>query len=102
MSGTSYGTVILHVAPEAAVGGPLALLRTGDVIVVDVVGRTLNMLVDDGELAVRRADWTAPEVPSAARGYMKLFVEHVQGADLGADFDFLRGRQPPEVPRRGF
>jgi dihydroxy-acid dehydratase len=102
MSGTSYGTVVLHVAPEAAAGGPLALVRTGDIIEMDVIGRTLNMLVDDQELARRRESWVAPEVPSAARGYMKLFVDHVQGAEIGADFDFLRGNQPPEVPRRGF
>ncbi|MET3804123.1 dihydroxy-acid dehydratase [Nakamurella sp. UYEF19] len=102
MSGTSYGTVVLHIAPEAAIGGPLSLVRTGDQIELDVPGRTLNMLVDDDELARRREGWAAPEVPSAARGYMKLFVEHVQGADVGADFDFLQGNQPPEVPRRGF
>ncbi len=102
MSGTSYGTVVLHVSPEAAVGGPLALVRTGDLIALDVPARSLDLLVDDAELAARRSGWMTPEVPSAARGYMKLFVEHVQGADQGADFDFLRGRQPPEVPRQGF
>ncbi len=102
MSGTSYGTVVLHIAPEAAVGGPLALVRSGDQIELDVPGRRLDMLVDDEELARRRETWVPPEVPSAARGYLKLFVDHVQGADVGADFDFLRGHQPPEVPRRGF
>ncbi len=102
MSGTSYGTVVLHVAPEAAVGGPLCLVRTGDVIELDVPARTLRMLVDDDELARRADGWSAPAVPSAARGYMKLFVDHVEGADVGADFDFLRGSAPPEVPRRGF
>jgi dihydroxy-acid dehydratase len=102
MSGTSYGTVVLHVAPEAAAGGPLALVRDGDMIVLDVAARRLDVEVDDAELDRRRADWTAPEVPGTDRGYLRLYVEHVTGADEGADFDFLRGGSGSPVPRRAF
>ena len=105
MSGTSYGTVILHVAPESAVGGPLALIRTGDVVALDIPGRGLNVRLDDAELDRRRTEWEAIHDPAAGRptrGYAKLFVDHVEGADTGADFDFLRGGDPPVVPRRGF
>jgi dihydroxy-acid dehydratase len=90
MSGTAAGTVVLHVCPEAAVGGPLALLRDGDVIDLDVPGRTLNVLLSDDELARRQAGW-APPPSGFTRGYGKLFVEHVLQADEGCDFDFLRG-----------
>jgi dihydroxy-acid dehydratase len=93
MSGTSYGTVVLHVAPESAVGGPLALVRDGDEIVLDVPKRTLTLAVDDAELARRRAAWT-PRPPHFTRGYGRLFLEHVLQADEGCDFDFLRGRTP--------
>ncbi|HEU4370226.1 MAG TPA: IlvD/Edd family dehydratase [Methylomirabilota bacterium] len=93
MSGTSYGTVVLHVAPESAVGGPLALVRDGDTIQLDVPKRTLMLLVDDVELARRRAAWTPPP-PHFARGYGRLFLDHVLQADEGCDFDFLRGRTP--------
>jgi L-arabonate dehydrase len=101
MSGTSYGTVVLHAAPEAAIGGPLALVRTGDWIELDVPGRTLTLEVDDAELARRRAAWTPP--PRAAeRGYARLYVDHVQQADRGCDLDFLVGGSGSAVPRRPF
>ncbi len=88
MSGTSYGACVLHAAPEAAVGGPLALLKTGDIVRVDVPARTLNMLVSDEELAARREAWTAPP-PKAGRGYGWMFAQHISQADKGCDFDFL-------------
>lgn len=87
MSGTASGTVVLHVCPEAAVGGPLALVRNGDPIELDVPNRTLNVLMDDAELARRRAAWQAP-APKFTRGYGRLFLEHVLQADQGCDFDF--------------
>jgi dihydroxy-acid dehydratase len=101
MSGTSYGTVILHVAPEAAVGGPLSLVREGDWIDLDVDRRTLTLEVDDDELERRRVDGTDRD-PLPARGYTRLYVEHVQQADTGADFDFLVGSSGSDVPRRSF
>ena len=88
MSGTSYGACVLHVAPESHVGGPLALLRTGDIVRLDLAARRLDMLVDDEELARRRAAWTPP-APKAGRGYGWMFARHVAQADTGADFDFL-------------
>ena len=90
MSGTAYGTIILHVTPEAAVGGPLALVRTGDRIKVSVENRSLDLLVDDAELDRRRAELPASIVPSHARGYQKLYYDTVLQADGGCDFDFLR------------
>ena len=90
MSGTSYGACILHVAPEAAVGGPLALVKEGDLIELDVAARTLNMLVSDAELAKRRAAWKAPE-SHFPRGYGQMFLAHIQQANHGCDFDFLEG-----------
>jgi dihydroxy-acid dehydratase len=90
MSGTAYGTVVLHVAPEAAVGGPLALVRDGDMIVLDVEARTLHLDVPDEELARRRSEWTPPAV-LVRGGYVQLYIEHVEQADTGADFEFLRG-----------
>src|SRR5882762_6414595 len=93
MSGTSYGTVVLHVAPEAAVGGPLALVQNGDEIELDVPRRTLTLRVRDEELARRRAAWT-PRPPHYTRGYGKLFLDHVLQANEGVDFDFLRGKTP--------
>jgi dihydroxy-acid dehydratase len=93
MSGTSYGTVVLHVAPEAAVGGPLALVRDGDAIELDVPRRALTLRVEDGELARRRAEWR-PRPPHFTRGYGRLFLDHVLQASEGCDFDFLRGRTP--------
>lgn len=99
MSGTAYGTVVLHVAPEAAVCGPLALVRDGDMIELDVPGRRLHLDVPEDELARRRAQWKPPVVPGADGGYVKLYVEHVQQADRGADFDFLVGRRGTTVTR---
>jgi L-arabonate dehydrase len=93
MSGTSYGTVVLHVAPESAVGGPLALVHDGDEIELDVARRTLTLRVDETELGRRRAAWT-PRPPHFTRGYGRLFLDHVLQADEGCDFDFLRGRTP--------
>jgi dihydroxy-acid dehydratase len=99
MSGTSYGTCVLHVCPESHVGGPLALARTGDIIRLDTPGRRLDLLVPDGELAERQAVWTSPP-PYYERGYGALYAEHVTQADEGCDFDFLAraGRIPdPET-----
>jgi dihydroxy-acid dehydratase len=93
MSGTSYGAVVLHVAPESAVGGPLALVEDGDVIRLDVEGRSLDLVVDDAELAARRAEWEPPARPDE-RGYRKLHADHVLQANEGCDLDFLRGRSP--------
>ena len=90
MSGTAYGTVVLHVAPEAAAGGPLALVRNGDLITLDVAARSLHLHVDDAELAVRRAAWVPP-APHATRGYVKMYLDHVTQANEGADLDFLAG-----------
>ncbi|XHM65612.1 IlvD/Edd family dehydratase [Streptomyces nigra] len=98
MSGTGYGTVVLHVAPEAAVGGPLALVRDGDPVVLDVPNRTLHLDVDDAELARRRQEWTPP-VEQYAGGYTWLYTQHVEQADRGADFTFLRGSRGHAVPR---
>jgi L-arabonate dehydrase len=97
MSGTAYGTVVLHVAPEAAAGGPLALVKTGDVIELDVAARRLHLDVSDEEITKRRAAWVAPELPK--RGYYKLYVETVQQADKGADLDFLVGGSGTTVTR---
>jgi len=93
MSGTSYGTVVLHVSPEAAVGGPLALVQDGDEIELDVPNRRLRLRVPDEELARRRAAW-APRPPHYERGYGRLFLDHVLQAHEGVDFDFLRGKTP--------
>ncbi len=98
MSGTAYGTVVLHVAPESAVGGPLGLVRDGDMISLDVEARSLHLEVSDEELARRRADWRAP-APCSPGGYVKLFLDHVGQADTGADFDFLVGCRGHEIAR---
>jgi dihydroxy-acid dehydratase len=98
MSGTAFGTVVLHVAPEAAVGGPLALVRDGDLIELDVRNRRLHLEVSDAELARRRAQWTTPEVAMPG-GYQGLYVERVMQADRGADLDFLVGCRGHAVPR---
>jgi dihydroxyacid dehydratase/phosphogluconate dehydratase len=90
MSGTAGGTVILHVCPEAAVGGPLALVRDGDWIELDVPQRTLHVLLSDEEMNQRRAVWQAP-APRFTRGYGKLYIDHVLQADEGCDFDFCHG-----------
>jgi dihydroxy-acid dehydratase len=98
MSGTAYGTVVLHAAPEAAVGGPLALVRDGDTIELDVKGRRLSLEVDEAELARRRANWSPP--PAAMQsGYQKLYIDHVLQADRGCDLDFLVGKRGAEIPR---
>ncbi|APX33858.1 dihydroxy-acid dehydratase [Brachybacterium sp. P6-10-X1] len=100
MSGTAYGTVILHVAPEAAAGGPLGLVRTGDWIVLDVAGRRLDVELGDQELAAREPSSAMTEAFAApARGWERLYVDHVQQADTGADLDFLVGASGSEVGR---
>jgi L-arabonate dehydrase len=98
MSGTAYGTVVLHVCPEAALGGPLALVHEGDWIELDVEARRLHLEVGDAELERRRAEWVAPE-PAFKSGYQSLYVEHVMQASEGADFDFLLGCRGHAVPR---
>ena len=98
MSGTAYGTVVLHAAPEAAAGGPLAVVRNGDLITLDVEARNLELHVDAAELQARLADWVAPEPPLAS-GYWRLYFDHVLQADEGADFDFLKGQRGSFVPR---
>jgi dihydroxy-acid dehydratase len=97
MSGTAYGTVVLHTSPEAAAGGTLALVQNGDMIELDVAGRRLHLEVSDEVLAERRKLWVAPEAPK--RGYQKLYVETVQQAHLGADLDFLVGGSGAGIPR---
>ncbi|MBX6425771.1 MAG: dihydroxy-acid dehydratase [Variibacter sp.] len=99
MSGTAFGTVVLHAAPEAAAGGPLALVRNGDLIRLDSRGRRLDLLVDEAELARRRSQWRPPEKP--ARGYARLYVDHVTQASQGCDFDFLAdvGRSAEGAPQ---
>jgi dihydroxy-acid dehydratase len=97
MSGTSYGTIVLHVAPESAAGGPLAAVRTGDLIEIDVPARRLDLLVPDDEIKRRLATFRRPE-PAYRRGYGRLFLEHVLQAPMGCDFDFLLG--DPEDARR--
>ncbi len=90
MSGTAYGTVLLHVSPEAAAGGPLAVVRNGDMIEIDVEARRVHLDVSDAELQARLKAWT-PSIPAPKGGYAQLFHTHVEGADTGADFDFLKG-----------
>jgi L-arabonate dehydrase len=97
MSGTAYGTVILHVSPEAAAGGPLALVQTGDMIDIDVAERRLQLMVSNEDLQRRRTTWTPPDPPP--RGYARMYIERVQQAHLGADFDFLVGSSGAPVPR---
>ena len=98
MSGTAYGTVVLHVSPESAVGGTLALVQNGDMIELDVEKRRLHLDVPETVLQQRRAAWQAPE-PLAARGYVKLYLDHVEQADKGADLDILVGKSGAEVKR---
>ena len=98
MSGTAYGTVVLHTAPEAADGGPLALVEDGDEIELDVPARRLVLHVADEVLSARRAAWRPPE-PHSDRGYLRLYLDHVMQADTGADLDFLVGRSGAGVPR---
>jgi L-arabonate dehydrase len=98
MSGTAYGTVVLHAAPEAAAGGPLALVRDGDLVELDVARRRLHLHVSEEELAARRKAWKKPRLPMQ-RGYWRLYVEHVNQASEGADLDFLVGKSGSDVPR---
>jgi len=97
MSGTSYGTCVLHVAPESFVGGPLALVRDGDRIALDVPARKLDLLVDEAELARRRAAWQAPR-PTYGRGYGAIYTRHITQADKGCDLDVLQGDAPTPEP----
>jgi L-arabonate dehydrase len=98
MSGTAYGTVVLHISPESAVGGNLALVENGDMIELDVENRTLKLDVSEPELEVRRKNWKAPE-PLTERGYVRIFLDHVQQADKGCDLDILAGGSGAEVKR---
>ena len=98
MSGTAAGTIILHVSPESAIGGTLALVKDGDMIELDVEQRILRLCIDDGELEKRKALWQAPQ-PMAERGYVKFYIDHVQQANLGADMDLLRGGSGSVVTR---
>jgi dihydroxyacid dehydratase/phosphogluconate dehydratase len=98
MSGTGFGTVVLHALPEAAVGGPLAFVRTGDWVALDVPARTLHLEVADDEFGRRRAGWAPPQAPYR-RGYARLYFDHVLQADQGADLDFLIGASGNDVPR---
>jgi dihydroxy-acid dehydratase len=97
MSGTSYGACILHVAPESFVGGPLAFVKTGDEIEIDVDARRIHLHVGDDELGRRRAAWQPPP-PRYARGYGAMFSAHIGQADEGCDFDFLAGTAPTAEP----
>jgi dihydroxy-acid dehydratase len=101
MSGTAFGTCVLHVAPESAAGGPLALVRTGDRICLDVIERRLDLLVSEAELAVRRREWQPPGGPPV-RGWTRLYVEHVTQADQGVDLDFLVGGSGDAPARAAF
>ena len=98
MSGTAYGTVVLHTAPEAAAGGPLAIVQNGDIIELDVPRRRLHLAISDEEMARRLAAWKAPKPPMDS-GYWKLYVDHVLQADEGVDLDFLVGKRGSFVPR---
>jgi dihydroxyacid dehydratase/phosphogluconate dehydratase len=98
MSGTAYGTVVLHTSPEAAVGGPLALVKDGDMIELDVEKRRLHLDVADAELAKRRQAWKTP-LSDYDRGYARLYIDHVMQAHQGADLDFLVGKSGAKVAR---
>jgi dihydroxy-acid dehydratase len=98
MSGTAYGTVVLHVSPESAIGGNLALVQNGDIIELDVEQRKIHLDVTDRELIKRRANWKAPK-RATDRGYVSMYVKHVLGADKGADLDFLQGSSGSVVTR---
>jgi len=91
ISGTSFGTIVVHISPESAVGGPLGIVREGDEIELDIAGRRLELHVPDSEIRKRQNDWR-PSPPHYQRGYGKMFLEHILQADDGCDFDFLRGR----------
>jgi dihydroxyacid dehydratase/phosphogluconate dehydratase len=97
MSGTHFGTCVLHVCPESAVGGPLAFIKTGDMIALDVEARSINVLIGDEEMNTRKAAWTPPKA-RYPRGWARMYVEHVTQADVGADLDFLEGDDLLEEP----
>ena len=97
MSGTSYGACVLHVSPESYIGGPLALVRDGDLIELDVPGRTLHLQVSEEEVAKRRAAWKPP-APRYVRGFGALYVGHVTQAHEGCDFDFLHAGAETSEP----
>ncbi len=98
MSGTAYGTAVLHVSPESAIGGNLAFVQNGDIIELDVEKRLLHLHVSEDELAKRKAAWTPPP-PAATRGYVSMYIKHVLGSDKGADLDFLQGSSGSQVTR---
>ena len=101
MSGTAFGTIVLHISPESAVGGPLALVRTGDRIKLDTAARRIDLLVDATELEARRKAWrAAPPRPEDTRGYRRLFLENVEQAEYGCDFAFLKPAMTRRAPRR--
>jgi dihydroxy-acid dehydratase len=97
MSGTSYGTCVLHVAPESFVGGPLALVRTGDMIELDIAARRLHLDVADDELARRKSEWRQP-LRKFQRGFGAIYANHITQADVGCDFDILEGNAPTPDP----
>jgi len=97
MSGTAYGTVVLHTSPEAAAGGAIALAKSGDVVTLDVPGRTVSLEVEDSVLAARKAEWKPAPLPD--RGWLRLYIKHVQQACDGADLDFLVGKNGAAVAR---
>ena len=97
MSGTSYGTCVLHVAPESRIGGPLGMVQDGDMILLDADAGRLDLLIDDAELRQRKADWVAPP-PHYGRGYGEMFSTHVTQADEGCDFDFLARKAYTKEP----
>jgi dihydroxy-acid dehydratase len=100
MSGTAYGTVILHVAPESAAGGPLSKIQSGDIIELDVAARTLNVKVSDSDLAARKASVaTENAYANPDRGWQRMYIDHVMQADTGADLDFLTGSSGSDVTR---
>jgi len=98
MSGTAYGTVVLHISPESSIGGNLALVQNGDVVELDVENRLLQLHVSNEELAIRRAAWKAPD-PMATRGYVRIYLDHVEQAEKGADLDVLVGKSGSKVDR---
>ena len=97
MSGTSYGTCVLHISPESWVGGPLALIKTGDTIELNIEKRQINVLVSESELEIRKKSWR-PQIRKFPRGYGQLFSQHVQQAHEGCDFDFLSGNAEIDEP----
>ena len=98
MSGTGFGTVVLHVSPEAALGGNFSVIQTGDMITLDVPNRSLYVNVSNEELLRRKQIWKPPK-PRAYRGYVSLYIDHVEQSDVGADLDFLKGGSGSEVTR---